>query len=179
MLAVALRYYEVLLHPDSPVYVDESRSASGLGLFARRTTRVVIDNTFSPAYLFGVCFGVTEEHFRALETAGYPSLYWYEPSILYGPLSLVNHECGSPLCFSFPRKVNAYQRRGGVTFEEFDGLSAIYARSIKEGYRVKKNHEITVDYFNSGNGDSDKKPSANFFGVRCRCRSCGKEDKDN
>jgi hypothetical protein len=183
MLAVAWRYYEALLHPDSPIYVAESKRASGLGLFTRRTSRVAVDSVLLPAHLFGICFGVTEEHFSALESVGYPSLYWYEPSILYGPLSLVNHECGSPLCFSFPRKVDACQRRGGVALEEFHGLSAIYARSIAEGCRVKKDHEITIDYFNSGGGGgggdkSQDKTSANFFGVKCRCRACNKENKN-
>jgi hypothetical protein len=178
MLVVAWRYYEALLHPASPIYVAESRHASGLGLFATRTSRVAVGRAFAPAQLFGICFGVTEEHFDALKSVGYPSLYWNDamPSILYGPLSLVNHECKAPLRFSLPRKIDAYRPRATgevVALEEFHELPAIYARSVQEGYRAKKDQEITVDYFNAAD-DDDKKTSASFFGVKCRCRTCSK-----
>ncbi|ELR16734.1 uncharacterized protein ACA1_090320 [Acanthamoeba castellanii str. Neff] len=175
MLAVVWRYYEALLHPDSPIYVAESKRAGGLGLFARRTSTVAVESAFAPAHLFGICFGVTEEQFSELESVGYPSLYWHEPSILYGPLSLINHKCGSLLCFSFSRKIDPRQRQAAgkaVTLEEFAGLSAVYTLAIQEGCRIKEHQEITIDYFNTGGDDDDKKVT--FFGAPCRCRTCSK-----
>jgi hypothetical protein len=179
MLAVAWRYYEALLHPDSPIYVAESKHASGLGLFARNTSTVEVSEVFAPAHLYGIIHVVTEEHFSALRSVSHPSLYWDELSILYGPLSLVNHECGSLLCFSRPRKIVTTQRQAAgqaVALEEFDGQLAVYAKSIdEEGCHVKKNQEITIDYFNTGdNKDHDNDKETAFNGAKCRCRTCSK-----
>jgi hypothetical protein len=170
LLAVAFRYYEALLHPDSPVYVAESKRSGGLGLFAKGVVKVTAGQAFAPSHIFGVLFGVTDEHFTALEAAKYPSLYCDDamPGIFYGPLSLVNHECKAPLRFSLPRKIDAYRAGEGVTLEEFHHLPAIYARSSEEGWRVKPNQEITVDFFNSDDDGDGDQTSVNFFGGKCR-----------
>jgi hypothetical protein len=169
MLAVVWRYYEMLLHPDSSVYVAASERTGGLGLFARRSARLKAGGALFSTHLFGICFGLTEEHFGALEAVSYPSLY--RDSILYGPLSLVNHECKAPLRFSLPRKVDADRPRGAqetIALEEFHQLPAVYARSIRDACQVEPDQEITVDYFNVTDGPG----KATFFGSTCRCRRC-------
>jgi hypothetical protein len=149
MLAVLWRYYEMLLHPASPLYVDESETAGGLGLFARRGVVLREGGHLFGGHLWGVPFEITQECFDELHASGYPSLYRTPDDrchILCGPLALVNHQCTAALAFSLPRKVDsARASRESLALEEFDGLRAVYVKSTAR-CRLRKGQEITVRY---------------------------------
>jgi hypothetical protein len=167
MLAVLWHYYKALLHPTSPMYVAESATMGGLGLFARRAATVTAGACPFENHLWGVPFELDEAGFAELQADNYPSLY-HTPDgrahILCGPLALVNHQCASPLAFSLPRKVSA--SRGGISMEEFSDLSAVYARATVR-YRATKDNEITIDYFTGENHGN-----ISFAGAECRCATC-------
>jgi hypothetical protein len=139
MLAVLWRYHQMLLHPASPLYVDESGTTGGLGLFARHGVALREGGHLFGGHLWGVPFEITRECFDELHAAGYPSLYRTPDDrchILCGPLALVNHQCTAALAFSLPRKVNsARPSREGLTLEEFDGLHAVYVRALSTAER--------------------------------------------
>jgi hypothetical protein len=134
LLAVLWIYYKALLHPDSAVRVVESEMTGGLGVFARRRTTAASGDTPFKHHLWGVPFEVHDDTFSELQADDYPSLYRTPDgrgTILCGPLSLVNHQCGAPLAFSLPRKVTVKRptasssSSAGVAVEEFAGLSAV------------------------------------------------------
>ena len=89
---------------------------------------------------------VAEDAFAELHAGDYPSLYRTPDGrahILCGPLALVNHRCAALLSFSLPKKIvvapvtaaaatsvpATLLRKGGISLEEFAGLSAVYARA--------------------------------------------------
>ena len=158
MLAVLWRYYEALLHPSSPIYVAESEAVGGLDLFARRGATVAVAGHLFPGHLWGVPFEMDEDTFAELHAGDYPSLYRTPDGrahILCGPLALVNHRCAAHLSFSLPKKIAvppaasstaAPLRKGGISLEEFAGLSAVYARATRR-LQVAKGEESMVNYF--------------------------------
>ena len=187
MLAVLWRYYEALLHPASAIYVAESEAVGGLGLFVRRAAAVVTGGNLFEGHLWGVPFEVAEDAFAELHAGDYPSLYRTPDGrahILCGPLALVNHRCAAPLSFSLPKKIvvapvtaaaatsvpATLLRKGGISLEEFAGLSAVYARATMR-HRMAKGQEVMVDYFGQEGRKKDH-GSISFGGVECKCLTC-------
>jgi len=116
-------------------------------------------------YLYGILSEVDYDDFRELTENQFPSLYWHKKKyILSGPLSLVNHQCGSSLHFSRPKeqttvtitaKVYA-QVWGGGDDDDVDGLDGM------------KDDEICVDYF----PDESLYKDVFFSGKPCQCVAC-------
>jgi len=144
ILRVLYKYYKVLLCPKSPVCVGETKR--GLGLFAQR------DITALPRELFGAVAVLSDQDFSQLHVAEYPSLYGH--GLLFGPVSLCNHECHCPFRFSNPIS------RGKPTL--FEGFQIIRLKTRRKTLLVKKGDEICVNY---GMGKSRK-----WF--RCQCNRC-------
>ena len=160
LLLVAWQYYMALLHPSSPVRVASSL-CGGLGLFLREDISVGENKVAFRKRLWGVLFEIPEEDFEHLQRSGYPSLYC--SAIMGGPLSLANHQCDAPLCFTPPRK---------LAIEEFEGMRAVFAKAAHP-FEGQRGEELVVNYA----GKSSNKSS--FFGGACRCTSCGSsKEKD-
>jgi hypothetical protein len=156
MIQIIWEYYLDLLHPDSPIYVADS-TYGGLGIFLRNNS--IITAKSLNHYLYGVLFEI--EEFEELQENHYPSLFQAHQSkqcILCGPLSVVNHSCGSKLHFSQPKLMKK---------EEFEGLEAVYCQIIgAKSIMSDKGDELLLNYF----PNCDTKP--NFFGIACQCGIC-------
>jgi hypothetical protein len=155
-MGVLFRYYLALLSPDSPIRIGASAGGRGLGLFAR--TKLSVRSL--PKVLFGAVASLDAEDFDTLVEAGYPSLYGTSTvdGLLFGPLSLCNHSCSSPLRFS-----NLIHRGKPEMFEHF-GSIRLKARSATRRHQkeltIQPSTEILVNY-----GMSKK----DFV---CQCRAC-------
>ena len=159
-MLVAWQYYVALLHPSSPVRVASS-ACGGLGLFLREDSSVGANEVAFGKRLWGVLFEIPAEDFEHLQRSGYPSLYC--SAIMGGPLSLANHQCDAPLCFTPPRK---------LSIEEFEGMRAVFAKAARP-FEGRKGEELVVNY---AGGSSNQR---SFFGEACRCTSCGSSKEGN
>lgn len=160
MLTILYRYYEALLHPKSLIHVVESKCVGGLGVCARDPAIIKEGNAVFADHLWGVPFEVSDDNFEELHAKGYPSLYTTNDGrghILAGPLSLVNHRCGSPLVLSMPRKTTR------PISEEFEGMPVVIVRATRH-YHVHKDEELEINYFVGG--------AVSFPGGKCKCRVC-------
>jgi hypothetical protein len=133
-------YYEKLCL--SIVEVKNTRDR-GLGVFVRKSG-VTLEEIRK--VLTGPIAWVEPEEFAKLKKGKYPSLFCGE-SILFGPLSLVNHECGSKLRFTRPRK-------------RLDDFPEITIKAL-EPKKFRKGEEVLVDYFGGDEPD-----------FVCNCRNC-------
>lgn len=160
LLAVCHKYYELLLHPSSPVYVAPS-DIDSLGLFLRADIgRVSLKEgeRLYPATLFGPLFEVDGEDFVELQDQGYPSLYGKPPSIMVGPASLINHRCDAELVFTAPSSIG---------FEEFANMKGVRIRAKTD---TSLTGELMVDYF-----PAEGLPT----GWSCRCNGCAMKNNNN
>ena len=156
LLIVIWQYYLALLHPDSPVYVSNSK-LGGIGIFLKNNVDHTTNKPLFKEHLYGLYFEVGDE-FEELELKGYSSLYEDKKQFIFcGPLSLVNHQCGSSLCFSKPNKTNK---------EEFDGLNEVHIKVKTEEYCNKKESEILIDYF------PENANKVTFNTISCKCSAC-------
>jgi hypothetical protein len=101
--------------------------------------------------LTGLIAWVDSEEFAKLKKGKYPSLFCGK-CILFGPLSLVNHECCSALRFTRPR-------------QRLDGFPEITIKNL-EPKTFRKGEEVLVDYFGGDEPD-----------FVCNCRRCKKKKK--
>jgi len=161
LLVVLWEYYRILLHPSSPVYVAPS-NLNGLGIFLRNEMVFKKHEIILKDFLYGVLFEVDEDDFEELHKKEYPSLYedGQKTFILCGPGSLVNHQCGSFLSLTKPRK---------MVKEEFNGISSIYiVANVDEKCKVLKNQEIYIDYL----PQSEDFNETYFPKNKCLCITC-------
>ena len=143
------KFYEQLLHEDSSVQVIQTEN--GLGLAARADREL--------SALSGYYLKLEDVDFEKLKRANYPSLY--KSGILFGPLSLLNQDCGSKLKFG-----EAAFKSQPAGFEEFGVVRLKDIRPRKRPAIMKKGEEILVNY---GMGRSK--------GFECKCKTCRNKRK--
>jgi hypothetical protein len=119
----------------------------GLGVFVRRSG-VTLEEIRQ--VLTGPIAWVEPEEFAKLKKGKYPSLFCGE-CILFGPLSLVNHECGSDLRFTRPKKRLDYGLFPEISIKSLESLTRTF----------RKGEEVLVDYFGGEEPD-----------FVCNCRRC-------
>lgn len=187
-VCITYRYYELLLSPKSPVEVRPSTiTGGGLGLFARdiheegdaRSSSSTStadyyrhDELVLSSVLWGVALDIENEVYETLVDSHYPSLlcgYRGKRFIIAGPLSLVNHACRSPLCFTNPRQT-VYPELP----EEFSGIPAIRLVARRD-FSLDSGQEILADYFCTYTQlkrlpQGETQPTV--FGQPCRCPTC-------
>ncbi len=142
IISVSFVYYQMLF--TGPLRVQES-SLGGLGVFMQeKQLTITSGDRILPQYLWGACVEILEEDYDELHENAYPSLYEARGCnyILVGPLSLVNHSCGSTNYFTQPCSKHHHQQ-----IEEFDGISFVYVRVTGEDdYSLKHGDEILANY---------------------------------
>lgn len=149
-------YAKVLLSAASLLKVEgQFGQARGLGLFMRREAKLKdLDD-----WLFGLLGEVDQKDLNTLIENGYPSLYEGSKiggTILFGPMSLLNHSCETAICFSSPKPRDLY---------EFETISLKDPTDPSKKRKLKKGKEILVNY-RMANKDFD-----------CECGSCRKRKK--
>lgn len=189
LVCICYRYYEVLLSPLSPVEVRPSNIANGgLGLFLRSAEEDLTTSTSTCTFtsfshddlvlssvLWGLALEVDSDDYETLVDSKYPSLlcgYRGKRYIIAGPLSMVNHACKSPLCFTSPRQVIDPELP-----EEFANIPAIRLLSRRD-VSLEPGKEIFVDYFSTYSKlkrTSRGEISPTVFGEVCRCPHCNKK----
>jgi hypothetical protein len=112
--------------------------------------------------LWGALFPISIEDYEYLLDKQYPSLYKSSDDTQYimgGPLSLINHDCGSYFAIS--------NTKFEIQQEHFEELKAVGAKIICEHHlTIVAEEEITIDYF------SQSKEQVDFFGKACKCKHC-------
>jgi len=118
----------------------------GLSLWTRSKIKIATDTT-----IVGTLCYITEDTAKKLIALKYPSLYGTSDGIgiLYGPLALVNHDCGAIHSFSKPIPE--------LGFKGFDGI-----KLVSPAKHLRKQKEILVQY-------SEDKKDLPFI---CHCTSC-------
>jgi hypothetical protein len=139
-------YYEALCL--SPIIEVKNTIDRGVGVFFKKQGSTLEEVRRA---LKGFIAWVDEDEFKMLKEAKYPSLYSTASGcfILFGPLSLVNHACGSSLRFSMPlKRVNE------------DSFPEITIKQLSVSKRFGR-EEVLVDYFNGEQPDFE-----------CCCGNC-------
>jgi hypothetical protein len=130
LLKQCYTWYLELLHKDSVFYAAPSPDR-GIGLFSRQTISV---KTNECILLTGNVYPLKDETFAQMIHELHPSLY--QKNILYGPISLFNHDCSSPFRFSGKKYIKVKNIRTTT-------------RSILGG------SEVFVNYFDGNRCDFD------------------------
>lgn len=194
LVCVCYRYYEVLLSPLSPIEVRPSNIENGgLGLFLRKSgeeehstkstssssssssTSYSHDDLVLSSVLWGIALELNSDDYETLVDSNYPSLlcgYRGKRFIIAGPLSVANHACRSPLCFTSPRQVIDPELP-----EEFANIPAIRLLARRD-VSLEAGKEIFVDYFCTYSRlkrTSRGVNSPTVFGETCRCPTCNKK----
>lgn len=143
-------YYEKLCL--SSVVEVKNTKGRGLGVFVRQ--QATLEEVRQ--VLTGLIAWMDSDEFTKLKDGKYPSLFCSggDDYILFGPLSLVNHECGSLLRFTRPLK------------ESNEEFPVITIKTLSGRKTFRKGEEILVDYFGGSEPD--------FI---CKCRNCKKNEK--
>lgn len=104
-----IKWYEHLKQQEGPVVISDElelrRCTRGWGTFARKEFVVHADQRLAPMDLFGLVTPLTDEIKEDMTRIGFDSTMTVNDIkyVLYGPLSLTNHQCGYPLRFKQPR----------------------------------------------------------------------------
>jgi len=143
-------YYNYTLAADVPFDIQDS--TYGLGIVSRNPAATSKD------LLWGIIYYVSDETAETLIEMKYPSLYGkgLDTAIVCGPISLLNHSCGSPFGFSLPTK--KYPNEELEVF--FGGCDMILIKNFDRRF-LQAGQEITVKYC--------KKRDLKF---ECRCYWC-------
>lgn len=155
-------WWQVCHSPNSPVEVRSTDDGKGLGVFLRDQKAFIEDIR---AVLVGWLFDVKEEDFATLKRSSYPSLFQdgRMRSVLFGPLSLVNHECDSSLTWT--KRVSAGQRK--TMCAELNKQATVgFTKKKRRKWDWSAGSEVTVDY---GRDYS--------FGDKCLCHKCQQKQK--
>jgi len=137
-LGVWWYYYTLLCREDSLVRVRQCGD-KGQGVFTRRSA--TLDEL--KRVLVGPLASLPEEDFDLLRSHDYPSLYG-ACYILFGPLSLVNHECGCNVRLGSP-----YHGSSGGELEGFPRI-ALKAAGKKRKRVYQPGEEVVVRYTQKG-----------------------------
>jgi len=145
IVGVWFYFYRVLCSLQSPFEVRKTADGRGLGVFAKRD--VSYDQVRK--ILLGFIARVGADEFELLQKHGYPSLLG-SSYILFGPLSCVNHDCGSHVRFSNHCK---------HCVNEMQGFPAIRVKCMsRKTMKWIKGDEIVVNY--------------GYMLENCQCHSC-------
>jgi len=148
IIRVWFYFYQVLCSSQSPFKVQRTGDGRGFGVFATCN----VDYHKVRKTLLGFIARVDAEEFQLLQKHGYPSLLG-SSYILLGPLSFVNHDCGSDIRFS---------NHCRHSVDEMQGFPAIRLKQmLQQNQHWAAGEEIVVKY--------------GYTLENCQCHSCEKK----
>jgi len=155
-------YWTITCSKDLP-YCTKYYPKKGLGI-EWKSNLVLKKGTYCYK-IIGFRHNIPLKHFKKLEQRMHPSLieFYSTHSVFWGPLSLINHDCKSPLQFSNAYKTVKTHLPPFKTPKHFKRV-ALY---VTKKMHVKASEELTVLYSTDTQIDD------------CKCNSCmSKQRKD-